>query len=314
MTCILTLDIGGSKTQLALWQADCAGPQMLRSEIFPTDYADEQALLPKLRQILIGRADVAAAAIAFAGPGSADGLLRLTNNPCVIDTVKLGAALPEGCRLTVLNDLAALAWAIGYLPPTSLCALNSPAASGANGGVRIAAACGTGFGVAFRLPGGRVLPSEAGHCRFAPANAAQAELCAKLGGSVTNEDLLSGPGLARIYAALAPAAPAADAAAVNALAAAGDAAAMNAVRLFSGCLGAALGGLALTTLAGGGVYLAGGVCQKLLPRLDAAALLESFVVPGPFAAALAQIPVWIVTDPAATSLGAAVYADQTLLG
>lgn len=314
MTHILTLDIGGSKTQIALWQASCAAPLLQKAAIFPTDYADEQALIPLLSQFLADADDIEAAAIAFAGAEGTDGTLRLTNNPCALDIAKLRQALPAGCRLTVLNDLAALAHAINWLPGAALKNLNPQAAFDQTHAVKLAAACGTGFGTAALLPGGRVMPTEAGHCRFAPANAEQAALCAGIGGNITNETLLSGAGLARIYAALASQQPQADAAAVNAKAAAGDTQALRAVWLFSGCLGAALGNLALVTLCSGGVYLAGGVCQKLAPLLDAAALVDSFVIPGPFAAALAKIPIYLITDPAAVSLGAAAYADRTLLG
>ncbi len=314
MTHILTLDIGGSKTQIALWQAACAAPILQKTAIFPTDYADEQTLIPRLRQFLADTGGVEAAAIAFAGAEAADGTLKLTNNPCALNITNLRQALPAGCRLTVLNDLAALAHAINWLPGAALRDLNPQADHSQNLAVKLATACGTGFGAAALLPGGRVMPTEAGHCRFAPANAKQAALCAGIGGNISNETLLSGAGLARIYAALSPAAPPLTPAEINARAAAGDAQALQAVRLFSGSLGAALGSLALVTLCSGGVYLAGGVCQKLSPLLDAAALVESFVIPGPFAAALAKIPIYLITDPAAVSLGAAIYADRTLLG
>ncbi len=314
MTHILTLDIGGSKTQLTLWQCTCAAPILQKTVTFPTDYADEQALIPQLQEFLADADDVEAAAIAFAGTETADGALRLTNNPCAPDIANLRQALPPNCRLTVLNDLAALAYALNLLPPSSLRNLNPQADFSQNHAVKLAAACGTGFGAAALLPGGRCLPTEAGHCRFAPANAAQAALCASIGDNITNETLLSGAGLSRIYTALGTAAPQLNAAEINARAAAGDEIALQTVRLFSGCLGAALGNLALVTLGSGGVYLAGGVCQKLAPLLDAAALVDSFVIPGSFAAALAKIPIYLITDPAAVSLGAAVCADRTLLG
>lgn len=314
MTHILSLDIGGSKTQIALWQCTCAAPILQKTVTFPTDYADERALIPRLRQFTADADDVAAAAIAFAGAENADGALKLTNNPCTLDITNLRQALPPNCRLTVLNDLAALAYALNWLPGAALQSLNPQADFSQNHVVKLAAACGTGFGAAALLPGGRCLPTEAGHCRFAPANAEQAALCASIGGHITNETLLSGAGLSRIHTALGTAAPPLAPAAVNARAAAGDVQALQAVRLFSGALGAALGNLALVTLCSGGVYLAGGVCQKLAPLLDAAALVANFVIPGPFAAALAKIPVYLITDPAAVSLGAAVYADRTLLG
>lgn len=314
MTQILTLDIGGSKTQITLWQCTCAAPILQKTAAFPTDYASEQKLITRLHQFLTDTCDLEATAVAFAGAERADGTLRLTNNPCTLDVSRLRQALPSGSRLTVLNDLAALAHAINWLPGTALKNLNPQAEHSQTRTVKLATACGTGFGAAALLPGGQAIHTEAGHCRFAPANAAQAALCASIGSNITNETLLSGAGLSRIYTALSPDSPPLPPDAINALATEGDALALQTVRLFSGCMGSALGNLALVTLCSGGVYLAGGVCQKLAPLLDEAAIIDSFVIPGPFAAALAKIPIYLITDPAAVSLGAAIYADRMLLG
>ncbi len=324
MTAILTLDIGGSKTAISLWQATCACPRLLHTAAVPTDYTDADGLITHLRQFCQTAAnnghnadEIEACALAIAGPTNrADGLLRLTNNPLVLDITELYPHFPA-CRFTVLNDLEALAYALPHLAASSLQQLNPNAAHDPNAArfTRLAAAVGTGFGAAALLNGGRVLPTEAGHCRFTPADAAQAKLPAALHlNTITNETLLSGDGLERIYTALNPQAAPLTAAEINSNAQLGCPAALAATDMFSSCLGTALGNLAVTFLAGGGIFLAGGVCQKLGPLLNARLLMQALVIPGPFAAYLAALPVCRITDANAVSLGAAAFADRTLLG
>ena len=320
MTAILTLDVGGSKTAISLWQATCACPRLLHTATVPTDYTDAAGLIPHLRQFRQTAADnnynIEACALAIAGPtNTADGLLRLTNNPLVLDITEL-YPLFTSCRFTVLNDLEALAYALPHLAPSSLQQLNPHAAHDPKTRfTRLAAAVGTGFGAAALLNGGRVLHTEAGHCRFSPADTAQAKLLAALNFDTTsNETLLSGNGLQRIYAALNPQAAPLTAAEVNTAARMGHPDALSATDMFSSCLGTALGNLAVTFLASSGIFLAGGVCQKLGPLLNPALLMQSLVIPGPFAAYLAALPVWQITDPNAVSLGAAAQADRILLG
>lgn len=317
MTTILTIDIGGTKTEAALWQSSCTQPRLLQKCRFATDFADETGLLARLTPLNIDD-ELAAVTLAAAGrPNNADGYLTLTNNPCKLDAVSLQMALPPNARLTVLNDLEALAYALPYLPGSSLLSLNPQADNSLLNALypRLAAACGTGFGAAALLPGLRALPTEAGHCRFAPANAEQAALCQKLAaaGALTNEALLSGQGLANIYQAISAQQPNRTPAAIAAAARSGEPAAQKAVREFSLILGAALGNLALSYLCGG-VYLAGGVCQGLGKLLDGAALMAGLVIPGPFAAYLQKLPVMLITDESATNFGAAMYAERFLLG
>lgn len=319
MTAILTLDIGGSKTDLTLWQSDCRMPRRLRSLTIPTDYPDEEALLAPLDTVCQGRQDIEAAVLAVAGPiTSDDGCLHLTNNPCRIDPARLQAHLPEDCRLSALNDLEALAHSLDALTPEQLiriqpggCHPYSP---------RLAAAVGTGFGMAALLPGRHVVPTEAGHTTFAPQTAAQAELCRRIAAglpTLTVEHLLSGDGLARIFQAVCPQPQPLSTAEVTRLAAADEplsADARRAVTIFSEAVGTTLANMTLVFLAAGGVFLGGGVIAHLGELFDCDAFTRGFCRPGTLSAILADTPVYLITDPAAVSLGAAIYAEQRLLG
>lgn len=319
MTTILTIDIGGTKCEAALWQSSCTQPMLLQKLRFSSNFADETELFAQIHPL---PADLEAAVIAVAGRiDSADGEIHLTNNPCTLNIAKIRAALPAHCRLALLNDLEALAHAIPYLPPSALLDVNPHADFSRQYSPLpcLAAAVGTGFGAAVCLPGGRVLPTEAGHTVFAPTNSAQAEICRKIAAAhstnsdfvISTEFLLSGAGLSRIHHALTGQnlTPADITLALSQ----NDSAAHQTITMFSAILGAALGNLALISLPSG-VYLAGGVLQHLAPYIDKFALMQAFSISGPFAGYLAALPLQIITDDAPTLLGAVMYAEHFLLG
>ncbi len=319
MTAILTLDIGGSKTELALWQSDCRVPRLINSVTIPTDYPDESGLFAPLEALCGGRQDIEAAVLAVAGPITTDdGYLHLTNNPCRIDPARLRDRLPDECRLSALNDLEALAHSLDALTPDQM----KPLKPGGQHpySPRLAAAIGTGFGMSALLPGRRVVPTEAGHTAFAPESAAQRELCQKLGGELpcpSVEHLLSGTGLERIFNTLFPLPQPLDAAEIVSLAADVEAPlsvpARQAIELFSEISGSALANLTLVFLAAGGVFLGGGVIAKTANIFDKEAFARGFCKAGPFREMLEDTPVYLITDPSAASLGAAIYAEQRLL-
>jgi glucokinase len=73
------------------------------------------------------------------------------------------------------------------------------------------------------------------------------------------------------------------------------------------------GDQALTVLARGGVYIAGGIAPKLLPRLDRGGFLTAFNGKGAFAGLTRACPVHVVTNPDLPLLGAARHAAKALI-
>lgn len=330
MSNILTIDCGGSKCAITVWQSSCCAlPQPLAELTVPTDFADEQGLLLHL-QPLCREYLPEAAVLAVAGPtDSADGRLRLTNNPCWLDLAELRRGLPDIAHWAVLNDLAAFAWALPALKhyPNILQTLNPGAAEGPGlQGVCLAAAAGTGLGVAARLPGGRIVSTEAGHCSYAPETEAQMELWQGLRRFIARpcyEDLLSGRGLVNIVRAVCPAEAyrPLQPAEVTALAQSsqGDeaelaAACRRSFQLFSEAAGAALSNLALCYLSSGGVYIGGGVIAKIGSLFDGEIFRRAFFKACPFQDKLRQIPVYLIRQENTVSLGAACHAEAMLLG
>jgi glucokinase len=141
-------------------------------------------------------------------------------------------------------------------------------------------------------------------------------------GRVSIERVVSGPGLeaifddvvasgvrhSRVAAERLEAAPD-RAAAISELALTGrDRAAARALDRFVRYLGAAAGDLALAVGAIGGVYVAGGIAPKILPRLESGVFLDAFRDKGRLASLVSTIPVRVVLEPRCALIGAATYA------
>jgi len=75
-----------------------------------------------------------------------------------------------------------------------------------------------------------------------------------------------------------------------------DPLAVHALDLFVEIYGAFASNMALTTLARGGVYLAGGIARKIADKLNDGSFLRAFIGRGRFSDLLRRYPLHIVTD------------------
>src|SRR5436309_750007 len=87
-----------------------------------------------------------------------------------------------------------------------------------------------------------------------------------------------------------------------------DVNAMRALEIFVSAYGAEAGNLALKGLAVGGVFVAGGIAPKILPRLGDGRFVDSFSSKGRMAELLADIPIQVVLESRTALLGAAQVA------
>jgi glucokinase len=263
-----------------------------------------------------------------AGPVSDDGRqARFTNLPWLADASVLEEIL--NCPVMLANDFAAVAAGIAVLPAEDRLCLQ-PGTPRADG-VRLAIGAGTGLGMACIVPtaqGFNILPSEGGHIGYAPADALQMEFAAFLRDEqerATAERAISGMGLVSLYRFLVTRAAADTPDVPDPLASDDPAAAIGtraladphslarrAVDIFMASYGAFAGDMALALLARGGVFLAGGVTQKLLPLLQAGAFMTAFNAKAEHAGIARQIPVHVVTAPDIGLQGAATLAQRTL--
>ncbi len=87
-----------------------------------------------------------------------------------------------------------------------------------------------------------------------------------------------------------------------------DPVAEEALALFVTCLGRTAGDLALVFKAQGGVYLTGGIAQKIVPALKAGNFRAAFKDKAPHSEWMAKMPVYVITDPLGALAGLAAYA------
>jgi glucokinase len=85
---------------------------------------------------------------------------------------------------------------------------------------------------------------------------------------------------------------------------------MRSLELFWEIFGAQAGNLALTVLATGGVYIAGGIAPRIAGRLDGSPFLTAFRNKGRMSSLLARIPVHVIMNPSVGLLGAAAVAGR----
>lgn len=308
-------DLGGTKTLLALAEALPDGNRRIVAEAryASRDWPDFGALLADFRARHPGA--IAAACFGVAGPvdGPADRqTARLTYLPWRLDAQALADEFALG-RVRIVNDFYAAASGLDSLPAEACTVLQ--AGSGVADAARVVVGAGTGLGVAGVLRHGGetiVVPGEGGHQGFSPQSPAQAALWQHLfaqNGRVTSEDVVSGPGLARIHAFLGGGER--SPAEIGAAALRGDdPLASAALSLWLEAYGAFAGDLALAWLARGGVWLAGGIAAKLMGAAQAAIFLAAFNAKREHRQLVESMPIVLVHEERLGLLGALALAQS----
>jgi glucokinase len=321
---ILAGDIGGTKVDLGFFEPRDGKLEPLVTRRYESaDFEDLDALLRAFLAVAPGRPR--RAAFGVAGPvvrGQALG----TNLAWSVRVASLEALLGIEPVLLV-NDLVATAAGLLDLPAESLRTLH--AGTPHERGARAVLAPGTGLGQAVLAWDGQryhALPSEGGHADFPARNETEIALLRfwlERLGHVSCEHLLAGPGIGRIYDFLRETGREEEPEWLHAeLAKSEDrnstigraglegraAIARRTLALWSEMLGAGAGNLALTVLALGGVYLGGGIVNKLLPALEAPSFLAGYLAKGRLSDLVAKIPAAVIRDESAALRGAARLA------
>jgi glucokinase len=324
MIMLLAGDIGGTKTDLAVFSAE-AGPRtpLAQAEFPSAKYSSLEAVVTEfLAQINL---PVDRACFDVAGP-VIDGRAKVTNLPWVVEEAKLAQEL-KLTSVRLLNDLEAIAHAVPILQPDDLHTL-SPGEP-VSGGARAVIAPGTGLGEAFLTWDGaryHAHASEGGHADFAPTNPTQVGLLQYLHerfDHVSVERVCSGIGIANVYDYLRDSGYAPESLDLaRKLVAASDRtpliveAALHVItpdplcvatiETFIDILGAEASNLTLKVLATGGVYLGGGIPLRVLPVLEDGRFMRAFRRKGRFADLLERVPVHVIVARAAL-IGVARY-------
>lgn len=314
-------DIGGTKTSLAL-----ASDTLELVEVRRFASASASSLAELVRRYLDETgARPELAAFAVAGPVVAD-RCKTTNLPWELDARALERAL-DLRQVRLLNDLEAVAFAVPSLRAAQLHTLHAPESATTHGNACVIAA-GTGLGVAgLCWDGARHHPfaTEAGHADFAPSNELEFALLRHLQrehGHVSWERVVSGQGIVNIFAFLLDwrgakpplwlADPDPAPAIAHAAARGSCSISVETMQLFARLYARVIGDLALTHMALGGVYLAGGVTLSNQPLLGRESFLQALFDKGRMSGLLRRMPIRVIMEPHVGLLGAARSIEPRL--
>ena len=326
---VLVADIGGTNARFALAHIGASASAVLlptltgvrryKAAEFP---AFTDALSHYLREAgpeaLHARRAVFAVATAVLGDQ-----IKLTNSPWTFSIEETRRAF--GFRqLAVINDFEAIGHAVPRLSAEAFAPVGpgipafGPAAT-----THAVLGPGTGLGVCMlaQRGGGPVIhPSEAGHIGFSPSDALEIEVLRVLmarHGRVSNERLISGPGLAALHDALCEIeglpppglTP-------EAITAAADAAPQGresrTLSLFCSLYGSIAGDLVLAFGAWSGAVMVGRLSNLLLPALRNGGFRQRFEDKGRFAPAMQGVPSAVVTEHQVGLMGAGIFAAIAL--
>ncbi|MBT8083994.1 MAG: glucokinase [Woeseia sp.] len=315
--CLLIGDIGGTNARFALARADKPGFDQeltLRCADFETAEAAIAAYLARA-----GAGKPQAICIAAAGP-VVEGTVRFTNNHWSLSAHDLAHDF-QTKSVRLLNDFEAIAYSIPFLSSTDCVAAGLETASSLDDREFTVGVVGpgTGLGAAGLLRRNGVLVpiiGEGGHVGFAPESKLQMQILEILREKfdrVSDERLVSGPGLENIYAALlalhneklvhASAKDIFERAAAN-----NDVRANEALQLFYEILGQAAGNFALAIGAVDGIYIAGGIVKRDPDLLANSRFRNAFERKGRHRSLMERIPTRVIVHSEPGLLGASYIA------
>jgi glucokinase len=320
---ILAGDIGGTKSTLILFsqQGSLLQPafraRMGTRESSSAVELVESFLAHASREGVAFR-ELEMASLACAG-AVVEGRVVTNNLPWTVETETLAKCLglPPN-RMLLLNDLVAAAASLNHLTEDDFLPLNEARAQPRAPKALIAA--GTGLGEALLFWDGhryRIFPSEASLTDFAPRNDRELLLVHSLRQRMPRvccEEIVSGRGFRAIHQIIFPGVQHAwfddpsinPAAKITQQALDGACAAcVETLQIWTEAYAAEAGNMALRVLPFGGVYVAGGIALKILPKMKDGTFVRVFSDKALLSKELARIPIYVVLNEDAPALGAA---------
>lgn len=318
---IVTVDVGGTHARFAIASIASDGAIALGDPI--TIHTDTHASFQTAWEDFASQSggnipDMLAMAVA--GPIKPD-IIRFTNNPWIIRPPLIESKL--GCkRHLIVNDFEAVAHAAARAPASEFLHLAGPEVDLPEPGTISVLGPGTGLGVAYfyKRPDStyRVQATEGGHSDFAPLDAIEDSILARLRKRhtrVSDERVVSGPAIVDIFETLAAIEGRAvrdmtDIEIWKAGTDGSDSLAAAAVDRFCLALGSVAGDIALIQGAKG-VVIAGGLGYRIRETIRSSGFASRFTAKGRFAGLMATMPVKLITHPQPGLLGAAAAFAQT---
>jgi glucokinase len=321
---ILAADIGGTKTNVALYEADGNRINPTREKRYAS--ADYQSLGDIIRDFS-GDSPPDRISAAVAGP-VIDGKSKLTNLPWVLDS----SAMSRDLHIPVcfINDLEATAYGLAGLTDKERATLAGGDPK-AKGNIAILAP-GTGLGEAGLYWDGQAyhpFATEGGHSDFAPRTETDVDIfyfLQKQYGHVSWERVVSGMGIKNIFRfltevrhkkvpdSLTERLNTEDPAAVISQSALGhdDPVCVETMEIFVRHMATEAASLVLKLMATGGLYLAGGIPPKILPLLQSESWSTNFDNNGRMHELSDRVPVYVVLNDKMALQGAAYYGAYNM--
>jgi glucokinase len=321
---LLAGDLGGTKTLLGLFRrSERARPEEVRILEFATlEYPGAEHIIRAfLATTGVAPADIEAASLGLPGP-VIDQRCKPTNVDWIVDARSLMSELGLS-RVTLLNDLEAMAHVVPFLRDDELKVLQAGRRDPAGNAALLAAGTGLGLALLINVDGElRPSASEGGHADFAARTPREIELLTELTriyGRAHTEHVVCGPGLVNVarftsrgqsFVFRDVSDPAELPSRISQAALSGRCAhCAEALTLFVGAFGAAAGNFAMSGMATGGVYIGGGIPPKILPAFETSTFIDAFNAKEPLDGLVKAMPVSIILNKHAGLDGAAVHAN-----
>jgi len=308
---ILAGDIGGTNARFGCLEKKAAGGWIVHH--FAKVKGAEFATFDEAIENYLADVDIRPNHAAFAAAGPVqDGFINLTNTDWQISADRLSDLHGfKACGL--YNDFAGMTRSIPELQDDDFTVIRSGRAR-ENEPILVAGP-GTGFGVGYLIPtraGWHVMATEGGHVAYSPQSSLELELLQVLRRErdfVSLELVSSGSGLPAIHKAvseihgepyvfLEPAI-------ISEQANAGGAVARDVCQIRAAATMGAIGDLALSGGARGGIVLAGGVSERMIDFYMQPAAMGRFLHRGTQSDYVKDIPMRLLKCPLAPLIGAA---------
>jgi glucokinase len=311
----LVADIGGTNVRFALTDVDASRVSFDSARKYPTkDHSDiADAARAYLKELHFDGA-IAGLVFGVAGPVQ-HGAIHLTNAGWTISEDDLRSKLKIPFA-RVVNDFETLAEAVPEFEAQDLKQIGPLPFLNRRTGTMAIIGPGTGLGIGGLIRSNDAtlpLVTEGGHANFAPVDDLEIrmlQILLKKYGRVSNERILSGPGLQNIHAAMSEieGRAAADIAPEDITRTAREKPASFEAKVFGrfcAILGSVAGNTALGMGARGGVLIAGGILPDAADFFRASDFRKRFEDKGRFADYMKAIPTALIVDEHAGLRGAA---------
>lgn len=323
---VLAADVGGTKTNLSLYQIDDEALQPIKQKSYITkEHSSFQEIIKKFKNLDLPEID--SVCIGVAGPVN-KGVVHGTNFPWKIDEKEIRRDL--GIRnVAIINDMEANAFGLGALEDSDFEEIRKGSEIAGNA---VIISPGTGLGEAGLFWDGKAyhpFATEGGHSEFSPRNKFDADLWHFLHekyGLVSWERIISGSGIYDIYQFLVKFRGIKEpawfkerisledpAAIISAAALEGNyPICKETIDLFVRYLATEANQFALKTKATGGIFIGGGIVPKIIKTIDKEIFNQNFIKSDRMEQLLDLMPVKAILNEKTATYGAALYGAMLL--